>query len=246
MELLSSKFKQSLPDPANPKPKRRDVGYKSPEMTDVSPGHVPFSPCWFDMAGQVRVSRSLRGWPKSPTIQFLRENKIGLSILGAVLALIHPRLAVRGFSILRGIQNGAILNEATNSLWQERVLWPSPFNVFSVLSNRATNLHRDGKGVAPFYDIITTIGNYTDGEFLVPAIGLRFKYNPGTIIGVCGKALAHAVPEVNGDRFCIVQYFHKRVLDLIIEGGFRENQEFNGWMRQSDFLGNVENFCKID
>ena len=241
MKQLDVRFKQSLPDQSQPKQKRRDVGYKRLGTTHVSPGHVPFSPCWYNVAQQVGVSQSFRGWPKSPTVQWLRQNQDGLSLLGAVLALIHPQLAVRGCSILRGYQNGTIINKATTTLGPERVLWPSPFNAFSILSNRASVLHRDGKGLAGFYDIITTVGDYTDGEFQVPGIGLRFKYNPGTIIGVCGKALAHAVPEVNGDRFCIVQYFHKRVLEMITREGFHENQGFNGWMTEADFIANIEN-----
>src|SRR5277367_4804795 len=69
-----------------------------------------------------------------------------------------------------------------------------------------TELHRDGKGFAPFYDLVTTVGYYTGGRFEVPGIGLRFKYDPGTIMGLCGKVLGHSVAEVDGDRFCLVQY----------------------------------------
>jgi hypothetical protein len=238
MTHLNSSFEKSLGNCS--KPKWRDTGYKSPGTTQISPGHISYAPCWFNVAHQLTVSRSLRGWPKSPTIQYLRQNKGSLALLGAVLALIHPQLAVRGFSILRGIQNGEIINVATNSLREERVLWPSPFSAFSILSNRATLLHRDGKGLAPFYDIVTTIGDYVDGRFDVPGIGLRFQYNPGTIIGICGKVLEHGVPEVDGDRFCIVQYFHKKVLEVVAEG-FQRNQAFMGWMKQSDFLANVDN-----
>jgi hypothetical protein len=158
-----------------------------------------------------------------------------LALLGAILAIMHPRLAVRAFSILRRIQNGAIINEATNSLGAVRVLWLSPFTAFSLISNRETQLHRDAKGFSPFYDILTTLGEYTNGRLEVPGIGLRFQYNPGTIVGICGKVLAHGVAEVDGDRFCHVQYFHHRVLDLI-STGFSTNQAYEGWMRQEDFI----------
>ena len=94
------------------------------------------------------------------------------------------------------------------------------------------DLHRDGKGFSPYYDIITTYGHYTDGRLEVPGIGLRFKYDPRTIVGICGKALAHGVAEVQGDRFCLVQYFHRRILDLLC-GYEVEEQQFH-WMRQGD------------
>ena len=141
---------------------------------------------------------------------------------------------MKGLSILRGIHSGAILNGATASLEEEvRQLWPSPFTAFSIISNRETESHRDAKGFTPFYDIVTTLGDYTDGRFEVPAIGLRFQYNPGTMIGICGKVLSHGVSEVEGDRFCLVQYFHRKVLDLL--SGYTVEPRPYHWMRQEDF-----------
>ena len=138
-----------------------------------------------------------------------------MSLLSAVLAVIHPRLATQALSILHGIHSGAIQNVATNSLGPIRDSWPCAFNAFSIISNRETDLHRDGKGFTPYYDILTMLGNYENGRLEVPGIGLRFKYNPGTIVGICGKALAHGVAEVEGERYCLVQYFHRKVLGLL-------------------------------
>jgi hypothetical protein len=210
--------------------KWRDTGYKAKGSTATSPGHLPFSPCWFNVGHQLSVSSTLRG---GPTLQYLRNDYESLSLLGAALALLHPSLAVRAFSILRGIRSGTISNVATDTLAVEAAeLWACPFTAFSILSNRETRLHRDGKGFGPYYDIVTTLGDYTGGRFEVPAIGLRFKYDPGTMIGICGKALAHKVAEVEGDRFCLVQYFHRKVLDLI--SGYTVNESSHHWMRQQD------------
>jgi hypothetical protein len=222
---------RSLPAPSNSaKCTWRERGYKAAGSTVTSPGHIPFSPCWFNVGHQLSVSTSLRG---GPTAQYLRDDYESLSLLGAALALIHPSLAVRALSILRGIRSKAISNAATDTLAEDTAeLWPCPFTAFSIISNRETKLHRDGKGFAPYYDITTTLGHYTDGTFEVPAIGLKFKYDPGTMIGICGKALAHRVEEVEGDRFCHVQYFHRKVLDLI--SGYLVNERSDHWMRQQD------------
>lgn len=230
---LQHNFKKSLRIKEEP-PRRREIGYKPENTTATSPGHISFSPCWFNIAGQLSVSTSLRGWPNTPTTQYLYNDNESLSLLSAVLAVIHPRLAVQAFSILRGIHTGAIENVAIDSLGPIRDFWPCAFNAFSIISNRETDFHRDGKGFTPYYDITTTLGNYTDGRFEVPAVGLRFKYNPGTIVGICGKALAHGVAEVDGDRFCHVQYFHRKVLGLFC-GYELEAQSFH-WMRQDDLL----------
>jgi len=249
MSALNRTFAASLPPPPGQsepsKPKWRNVGYKKPWTTLISPGHVSFSPCWYNLGHQLSASMACRGPPNSPTIHYLRQNKESLALLSGILAVIHPRLAVRGCSILRAIHNGEIDNGATRSLGPERAFWPSPFTAFSILSNRATQLHRDGKGFAPFYDLVTTIGDYKNGRFDVPGIGLQFQYNPGTIIGICGKALAHEVAEVDGDRLCLVQYFHKKVLDVIRAGGYNRHQEFSGWMKQSDFMTNIHSFFQI-
>jgi hypothetical protein len=211
---------------------RRKQGYKPEGTTLTSPGHIPFSPCWYNIAKQLTVSRSLRGWPTSDTIQYLGNDRESLSLVGAVIALVHPRQASQGLSILRGIYTGIVSNEAIDTLGPELGLWPCPFSAFSLLSNRETDLHRDGKGFNPYYDITTTLGNYTNGRFEVPGIGLRFQYNPGSMIAIAGKVLAHGVAEVDGDRFCHVQYVHRRVLDLMC--GYPVSEEPSHWMRQDD------------
>ena len=207
----------------------------TPLWTTTSPGHIPFSPCWFNGANVLSVSQSLRGWPNGPTVEYLHKDHESLSLLGAVLALIHPQLAAIGLSVLRGFQKNLIHTRTTKNLGPVRLLYPSPSTAFSIISNRETPLHRDGKGYSPYYDIITTLGDYTDGRLEVPGVGLRFKYNPGTIVGICGKVLAHGVGAVNGDRFCHVQYFHRRVLDVIAEK-YPVNQWEQEWMTQCELV----------
>jgi hypothetical protein len=230
IQILNKVLRLSLP--SNEHITRRQRGYNS--SGTLSPGQIPFSPCWFNIANRLSVSTSLRGWPNKPGIQYLCADNTSLSILGAVLSIIHPRAAERGIAIMNGIRSGSIENAATKTLGEVRSMWPCPFTAFSIISNRETEVHRDGKGFAPFYDIITTIGEYTDGRLEVPGIGLRFRYDPGTIVGLCGKVLEHGVGEVEGDRICMVQYFHRRVLDLI-QQEVTLDQEFNGWMKVEDF-----------
>src|SRR5277367_728865 len=108
-----------------------------------------------------------------------------------------------------------------------------------------TELHRDGKGFAPFYDLVTTVGHYTGGQFEVPGIGLRFKYDPGTIMGLCVKVLGRSVAEVDGDRFCVVQYFHRKVLEGI-HSDFLRRRDISDWMRVQDFIDLVTPEVKLD
>jgi hypothetical protein len=232
IQILNGLFRSSLP--ASPTCKKRQRGYKASGTTTTSPGTVSFSPCWFNLAHRLSVSTSLRGWPGKPGVRYLQEDRDSLCILGAAFSLIHPIAAKRGLEIMEGITNGTVKNQATNSLDQARLLWSSPFTAFSVISNRETELHRDGKGFAPSYDLLATVGNYTGGRFEVPGIGLRFRYDPGTMMGLCGKALEHAVAEVDGDRFCVVQFFHRKVLELL-QSDFSGHGQSSCWMRVEDF-----------
>lgn len=238
IQILDGLFRASLPA-GGATCKKRQRGYKSPGTTTTSPGTVSFSPCWFNLAHQLSVSTSLRGWPGKPGVRYLHEDRDSLCILGAALSLIHPIAAKRGLDLMDGIANGTLRNEATNSLDQARLLWASPFSAFSVISNRETEFHRDGKGFAPFYDLIATVGNYTGGRLEIPGIGLRFRYDPGTLIGICGKALEHGVAEVDGDRFCVVQFFHRKVLELG-QSDISGCGESSCWMRVQDF---TDLFC---
>src|SRR5271168_1211514 len=117
--------------------------------------------------------------------------------------------------LMDGVANETIKDEVTNSLDQTRLLWSSPFTALSIISNWESKFHREGKGFAPFYDVVTTVGYYRGGRFEVPGIVLRFRYNPGTMMGLCGKALEHGAAAVDGDRFCVVQYCHRKVLDIV-------------------------------
>ena len=137
---LNEHFRQSLPLPGHPT-KLCETGYKPAESTWTSPGHIPFSPCWFNIAHQLTVSRSLRGWPNGSTTQYLHEEQESLALLGAVLAIIHPQLAMQAFSILRGIHFRSIQNVATDSLGPIRDFWSCPFTAFSIISNRETQSH---------------------------------------------------------------------------------------------------------
>ena len=243
IQILNGLFRQSLA--ATKAACRRERGYKVPGTTLTSPGNVSFSPCWFNRAYRLSVSTSLRGWPRKPGVRYLREDRDSLCILGAVLSLIHPIAAKRGLAIMDGIAKGTIKNEATNSLDEARLVWSSPFTAISIISNRDTELHRDGKGFAPFYDLITTVGYYTGGRFEVPGIGLRFQYDSGTIMGLCGKVLGHSVAEVDGDRFCVVQYFHQKVLEGI-HSDFLRHRGISDWMRVQDFIDLVTPEVKLD
>ena len=150
------------------------------------------------------------------------------ALMGATLALIHPSLFAAGMNAMAKMAAGLVTCKEPDLVKEVMKLWPLPFNAFSVISNRQTVPHRDVQGMLSNYDLLATFGSYNDGRFEVPAVGLRFVYNPGTLIGISGKILLHGVGAVSGDRICIASYFREKVMERIgtHESGYTTREDF--------------------
>lgn len=206
------------------------------ETSKNATGELSMSPAWTAI-GHPNMLVSSPILRKKVGHVFLRESNESLSLLGSALWLLHPRLARRWSEIMLAINRQTLGTDAVKKLHTSGTsrLWPSPFTAMSIIGNKSSSLHRDQKGVAPFFDLLTTIGNYTDGMIHTPALGLVFKYNPGTLMALCGKVLAHEVPRVNGERVCLVQYFHRRPLELHTTNPDLREQQFCDWMDVKTF-----------
>jgi hypothetical protein len=90
-------------------------------------------------------------------------------------------------------------------------MWMSVFNGVSVICNRETPVHRDNFSASEWYDMLTTIGPYDSAVFELPGVGLRFMYESGTIIGLCGRVLRHGVSQAKGERVCLAYYMRENV-----------------------------------
>ena len=89
--------------------------------------------------------------------------------------------------------------------------WASPFTGISVMVNRVTPTHRDTQGRHPWFDILVTHGPYSECRMELRSLGVRLEYNSGTMVGVCGKAVPHAVSECIGEHACIAYYMRDSV-----------------------------------
>lgn len=106
--------------------------------------------------------------------------------------------------------------------------WTSVFNGMSVIGNRETPCHRDNNSRAEWYDLLATIGPYRSAIMELPGIGLRVRYDPGTVMGLSGKIVLHGVAECDGERVCYAYYMR----DTIHERGKVEVAE---WMKKSRY-----------
>jgi hypothetical protein len=133
------------------------------------------------------------------------------------------------------IQNKSLVEKSLEELRESAKWWPTPFTTLGLTANKESLPHRDKNGIEQFYDLLTTIGNYTDGRLRVPGLGIHFLYNPGTVVAICGKALQHAVAPVNGDRVCLAQYFQSVAMDKHAKSRTLHNQGYRGWMTRKAF-----------
>lgn len=90
-------------------------------------------------------------------------------------------------------------------------IWASLFNGVQVLMNRQTPLHRDNGTLHTCFDMLVTIGPYHSAFLHLPGVGLYFAYSSGTVVGLCGRVLSHAVNDATGERLCLAYYMRENV-----------------------------------
>ena len=94
--------------------------------------------------------------------------------------------------------------------------WPGAMPGISVISNRASICHVDGKGQKEWYDLLVTAGTYTGCWFRFPDLDIRLKYLPGTAIALNGRILRHEVIEwKGGDRVCYAHWVRPELLHAL-------------------------------
>lgn len=140
------------------------------------------------------------------TLNWLDHISESNSILSAILAVIHPKLYDAGqmtFDELRihdEIQPQDVLRR-----------WTSAFNGVSVIFNRFTPPHRDGNSRKQWYDLLTSLGSYEDCNMELPGLGLSLEYGPGTVVGLLGGTVEHAVTKFEGERVCYAYWMRDNV-----------------------------------
>ena len=129
--------------------------------------------------------------------------------MDGVISLISPELHTAGWDAISKLR----LDPHTAKM---ATAWTSPYTGISVISNRATLSHVDGKGHKRWYDILLGFGTYTSASLRLPDISAELDYLPGTVIAINGKFLRHEVTSwIGGDRICYAHFMRKEVLDRL-------------------------------
>jgi hypothetical protein len=54
-------------------------------------------------------------------------------------------------------------------------------------------------------DMLVSVGNYKEGKFQAPGLGMEFSYSSGTVITVAGRVIRHGA-TTDAERLCMSLY----------------------------------------
>jgi len=67
----------------------------------------------------------------------------------------------------------------------------------------------------------------------LPGLGITLEYGPGTVVGISGKVVEHAVPSFEGDRVCYAYFMRNNVHEWAKVLG-------SDWMNKKYYKSSVE------
>ena len=151
-------------------------------------------------------SLNLRVQPKLGSPDWLIDSNNVERFINLTVSLINPGLFQMGLEMLRKLRQ----HETTEEIAEE---WQSVYNGISVISNRITPAHRDGRGRQEWFD---TLLNYSDEEaqprLLIKDLSLDLEYSSGTVVGFCGSIFQHEVLSWGDfDRVCYAHFMRESV-----------------------------------
>ena len=131
--------------------------------------------------------------------------------MSAILAIAHPELYKAGVESL--VKLGQCVTEAGEDVDRSEVLkdWPTVANGISLVSDRSTPFHRDSNSRSEWYDILATLGDYTDTVMEFPGLGMRMEYEGGMVMAFSGRFLQHGVSECAKERICLAMYMRDNI-----------------------------------
>ncbi|KII83157.1 hypothetical protein PLICRDRAFT_119745, partial [Plicaturopsis crispa FD-325 SS-3] len=173
-------------------------------------GVVDFVPGWF-MQGHKRPEDKLytsKAFRDERTATFLKAITPTEMLINAVTALIAPDLYDIGREAIERLKTGDHLQTKHSNV----SLWPSVFSGIEVISNRITPNHRDCDGTFEGYDLLLSGGSHSHAEMFLADLGANLAYQPGTVVGLCGKLLRHEVADwKGGERVCYAHFMRDAV-----------------------------------
>ncbi|KAG2353041.1 hypothetical protein BDR07DRAFT_1383602 [Suillus spraguei] len=186
------------------------------ENVGSTPGCINLSPAWFQQGHEVGCDEMvISGVKLTNPIESVRSG--GIRIIEGTLLREYPESYCKAGSHRIGGTQGHASSavfcrlRALSHLGDKAVskelpqmpetlqYWASVFNSLSIISNRETPNHRDHLSIPECFDILTTVGNYSNARMSMPSLQLEFRI------------VRHGVDGGEGDRIAWAWYMRDSV-----------------------------------
>ena len=146
-----------------------------------------------------------KGTPESCRRWVKDSGKIA-AIMSAVLSVVQPDLYALNRECLLRLSEREDLRDFIAP-------WGFTFNAVSVISNRSSPAHRDGRsGGAQYSDVLVSLGGDTGTVLELYSLGIRCRYPSGSMAIFSGHTILHGVSDSVTERVCIAGYSRPAVL----------------------------------
>jgi Oxygenase domain of the 2OGFeDO superfamily len=166
-------------------------------------------------------------------VAWLESIKELSALIGGILSIIHPDLYKAGIEAFDQLAHDHSKVQEHDEYLQLLQYWTTPFSGMSIISNRETPIHQDVQTRDSWYDVLLTVGDYSNGRVELPTFGVRLQYDPGTIVALSGKVVPHGVPKCDGNRVCLAYFMRKNVHE-------RAGVHAASWMTADRYNGILE------
>ncbi|KAG1831416.1 hypothetical protein DFJ58DRAFT_848249 [Suillus subalutaceus] len=135
----------------------------SSENDVLTPGCVNLSPAWFQQGHE-----PLQGQQPLPT---------------AALRVMHPEQYWAGLQAFVSLGEKARSKELPK-MSETLQYWATVFNSLTVICNRETPNHRDPSSISECFDILTSMGNYSNARMSMPSLQLELSGRGSDCLGM--------------------------------------------------------------
>ncbi|KAG2139256.1 hypothetical protein DEU56DRAFT_698823, partial [Suillus clintonianus] len=155
--------------------------FHSSNGSPLTPGCINIAPCWFQQGHEVRptglyqgilVSAALKGDGGPAVILSMQRSAL---LTSAALRVMHPDLYWASVTTQIKLGQWAKENDLID-IYTCLQLWASVFNCAAVICNRQCPPHRDPSSTPDGFDLMTSIGNYSEGIMTLSNLGIRLQY----------------------------------------------------------------------
>ncbi|KAG2354990.1 hypothetical protein BDR07DRAFT_1381831 [Suillus spraguei] len=157
--------------------------------------------CWVNSQMHQFISGMVSIGPRDPEVSASSKGPSSENILKAIarlaaitsaaLRVMHPQQYFAGLRALSHLGDKALSKELPQ-MPETLQYWASVFNTLSIISNRETPNHQDHLLIPECFDILTTMGNYSNARMSMPSLQLEFRIVRHGVDGVEGDQIAWA------------------------------------------------------